>query len=452
MTELPHSIEAEEYLISSLFAAGAQGASMAINAGVSPASFYAEQNATIYGAILALAEKGQAPATQAVLHELNFTGTTAAAGGMHNVLRVIKLVPTHVNLSLYIGRVRELQLLRAIARTTRALHEESFTQEANVPEFAERVERTILSLAQDRVKPARTWEQAASEAETEFEAMLLSKPGAVLPGEVSWGFADLDKFFGPLAPGQLVILAARPSVGKSSLMRQTAYSTLRAGKAVYIASLEVKDRAIARNMAQALSGIGYRALRAGAHAADAEDFRRALQKVKTLPLMVSDDFSATVSQICAQARLAKARRNLSLVCVDHLHELAECKNPPKGTNTAHAYGRAVKAFKELAGELNIPVLVLAQLNRGSENDRRAPALSDLRDSGNIEEAADKVVLLHRPPETPEGSPQSETSSPRDSPTFFTAATQAKGRDDGTCSVGLTFQRASARFIQIANDK
>ena len=452
MTELPHSIEAEEYLLSSLFAAGAMGVSMAINAGVSPASFFAEPNATLFGAILTLAERGQAPTIQAVLHELNFAKTIGAAGGMPNVLRVAKLVPTHVNLSLYIGRVRELQLLRAIARATRALHEESFTQEANVPEFAERVERTIVGLAQDRANPARTWAQAVAEVRTEFEAMLLAKPNAVLAGEVSWGFSDMDRFFGPLAPGQLVILAARPSVGKSSLMRQTAYDTLKTGKAAYIASLEVKDRAIARNMAQALSGISYRGLRAGAHPADADDFRRALAQVESLQLRVSDDFSATVSQICAQARLAKAKSNLGLVCVDHLHELAECKNPPKGTNTAQAYGRAVKAFKELAGELEVPVLVLAQLNRGSESDKRVPTLSDLRDSGNIEEAADKVVLLHRPPETNAGIAQSETSNPRECPTFFTMAIQAKGRDDGTSSIGLSFQRASARFVQLAPAK
>jgi replicative DNA helicase len=355
-----------------LFVAGPSGVSAAINAGVSPASFYAPHCAALFHAIVTLAERNQAPTVQAVLHELNFSKAIEGAGGMPNVLRVVKLVPTHVNLSLYIVRVRELQLLRAIARTTRALHEEAFAQEANVPEFAERVERTIFGLAQDRVKPARTWEQAVAEAETEFEAMLLAKPGSVLAGEVSWGFADMDRFFGPMAPGQLVILAARPSVGKSSLMRQTAYETLKTGKAAYIASLEVKDRAIARNIAQAVSGISYRSLRAGAHPADADDFRRALAKVKSLPLVVSDDFSATVSQICAQARLAKARRNLGLVCVDHLHELGECKNPPKGTNTAQAYGRAVKAFKELAGELGVPVLVLAQLNRGSESDKRVP--------------------------------------------------------------------------------
>lgn len=452
MPDLPNSLEAEEYLLSSLFVAGPSGVSAAINAGVSPASFYAPHCAALFHAIVTLAERNQAPTVQAVLHELNFSKAIEGAGGMPNVLRVVKLVPTHVNLSLYIVRVRELQLLRAIARTTRALHEEAFAQEANVPEFAERVERTIFGLAQDRVKPARTWEQAVAEAETEFEAMLLAKPGSVLAGEVSWGFADMDRFFGPMAPGQLVILAARPSVGKSSLMRQTAYETLKTGKAAYIASLEVKDRAIARNIAQAVSGISYRSLRAGAHPADADDFRRALAKVKSLPLVVSDDFSATVSQICAQARLAKARRNLGLVCVDHLHELGECKNPPKGTNTAQAYGRAVKAFKELAGELGVPVLVLAQLNRGSESDKRVPTLSDLRDSGNIEEAADKVVLLHRPPETNAGIAQSETSDPRECPTFFTVATQSKGRDDGTCSIGFTFQRAAARFVQTAPAK
>lgn len=451
MRELPRNIEAEEYLISSLFCGGAQAVSVALNANVSPASFFSEATAAIYAAIVALAERGQAPSPTAVLHQLTFAGGLTAAGGMPNVLRIIPLVPTSANLSLYIARVRDLQLLRAIIRTTGALHEEAYSQETSVQEFAERVERTVFGLAQDRVKPARTWEQAVSEVETEFESMLMAKPGSVLAGEVSWGFSDMDRLFGPMAGGQLVILAARPSVGKSSLMRQTAWHALTKGWTAFLASLEVKDRAVARNMAQALCGIGYRTLRAGAHPADAEDFRRALAKVKSVPLLVADDFSATVSQICAQARLAKAKRNLGLVCVDHLHELAECKNPPKGINSAQAYGRAVKSFKALAGELDVPVLMLAQLNRGSEADKRVPTLSDLRDSGNIEEAADKVILLHRPPENPlTGMLQSETSHVRDVPQFYTQVIQAKGRDDGTSSIGLMFQRSCARFQQTTN--
>jgi replicative DNA helicase len=328
------------------------------------------------------------------------------------------------------------------------LHTEGFEAAGEVGEYVERVERAVLSLANERPKPARNWAQAVVEARAEFDAMLQIRAGTVMPGEVSWGFSDMDRYFGPLQPGQLAILAARPSVGKSSLMRQTALAALREGRGAFIASLEVKDRAIARNIAQSITGLSYRGFRDNRHAREIEEFRKALETVEKLPLHVADNFSATVSQICAQARLLKSKANIGLVCVDHLHELGECKNPPKGSNVAQAYGRAVKSFKELAGELEVPVLVLAQLNRGVEHDKRLPSLSDLRDSGNIEEAADRVLFLHRPPENPHTkAPQDETSRVSDHPTFYVAALQAKGRDEGTGSVALQFQRACARFIQ-----
>lgn len=449
MRQPPHSLDSEEYLLSACIVSGMEGVSQAVNAGITPDSFHEPRNAVLFAAIQSLAAKGQPPSPSLILHELNQTRRAEEAGGMAELFRIAKLVPTSAGLSLFITRVRELQLLRAVSRVTASLHEESFSQDANIADFIERAERSILSVTQDRVKPARKWAQAVDEAKVELNAMLEAKPGQALPGEVSWGFADLDSSFGAMQAGQLCVLAARPSVGKSSLMRQTAYSALKAGKGVFIASLEVKDRAIARNMAQAVTGISYRGLRAGANAAEVATFRRELDAIGKLPLHVSDDYSTTVSQICAQARLLKARKGIGLVCIDHLHELGECKNPPKGRNVTHAYGMAVKAFKELAGELELPVLLLAQLNRGSEHEKRTPNLADLRDSGDIEQAADKVVLLHRPTENPfAGGTQDDTSHPRENPSFYVEAIQAKGRDDGTSRVGLTFQRASARFLQI----
>lgn len=450
MKILPNNIEAEEYLVGSCFAGGRDAMSAAINAGVSPASFFSPEAATVFDVMASLVGANQKPTASLVLHELNTSRRIDAAGGMENVLRFARLVPTVAQLDFFISRVRSLQLLRSVARVAAAIHEEAYSQADNVEDFVARAERSILSATQDSVKPARSWSQAVDEAATELEAMLALKPGQTVPGEVSWGFSDFDRAFGPMQPGQLCVLAARPSVGKSSLMRQVVHALLRNGRPVYVASLEVKDRQIARNIAQALSGVGYRDLRRGAHPKDAQDFRVALQSIKALPLIAYDNFGAKVSEICAQARLLKARKNIGLVCIDHLHELGECRKPGRGLNVSDAIGVAVKEFKELAGELEVPVLLLAQLNRGSEKDSREPTLMDLKASGDIEEKADKVIFLHRPAVNElTQMPQSETSDPNDCPKYYIKALQAKGRDDGTNQVGLIFERRIAKFIQIA---
>ncbi len=450
MKPLPHNIEAEECLLGSCILGGREAVAEAINAGVSPASFFSPEAATVFDVMTSLVAANHKPTVSLVVHELNTSQRMPSAGGMENILRLARIVPTGAQLGFFINRVRSLQLLRSVARVAAAIHEEAYSQADNVEDFVARAERSIMAAAQDAVKPTRNWRQAVIEAEGDLDAILALKPGLSAPGEVSWGFQDFDRAFGPMQPGQLCVLAARPSVGKSSLMRQVIYALLRTGKPVYVASLEVKDRQIARNIAQAISGVSYRGLRSGAHPKDAQDFRQALESLKGLPLFAYDNFAAKVSEICAQARLLKARQNIGLVCIDHLHELGECRKPGRGLNVSDAIGVAVKEFKELAGELEIPVLLLAQLNRGSERDSREPTLMDLKASGDIEEKADKVVFLHRPAinELTE-LPQSETSDPGDCPKYYIKALQAKGRDDGTNQVGLIFERRLAKFIQIA---
>jgi len=447
---LPHSIEAEESLISTIRLGGIEAMAEAVNTGVSPMSFYSPPCATIYDAMQTLSSMGQKLTSPVILHELNATKRIGDVGGMAELMRILNSVPTSVNLAYYLRRVRSLQLLRSMARVTAAIAEEAYTQADNVEDFIARAERSVMTAAQDAVKPTRSWAQAVSEAETELEAMLARKEGSTAPGELSWGFPDFDSAFGPMQAGQLIVLAARPSVGKSSLMRQVIYANLRDGNPIHVTSLEVKDRQIARNLAQTISNVGYKQLRNTPHPRDADDFRKALTSIKALPLFAFDNFSAKVAEVCAQARLLKSRKNVRFICIDHLHEFMECKDTPKGRNTTESIGIAVKSFKALAGELELPVLLLAQLNRGSETDKRQPTLSDLRGSGDIEQGADRVIFLHRPSENPlTGAPQSETSDPTSCPKYYIKVLQAKGRDDGTNEVGLIFERRTATFHAIS---
>jgi replicative DNA helicase len=451
-TTLPHSPTDEQHLISAAIVGGAQSVAQAINAGVTAATFYDADHGLIWSAITDLAERGEPPTMprlMAALAERTPAPDRERVGPMAR--QIARLLPTSLALNHAVATCRALQQQRAFRR---ALDSWSQALTDAKPDETEELltgfERQLRAIADDRPTPPRSWPQAVDEAIAHLDALMKAAPGAINQGEVSWAFPGLDRVFGPMQPGQLVVVAARPSVGKSSLMRQLAMGVARTGRRVFIASLEVKDSAIVRTLAQAEAGVSYRALRTTRAPDDVAALRAEMVALRNAPITVLDDFGATVAQICAQARLLAAKGNLGLVCIDHLHELLECKRPPRGGNVTDAVGIAVKEFKALAGELNLPVVLLAQLNRGPEVDRREPNLADLRASGDIEQAADKVVLLHRPAENPNtGDPQKDTASVEDLPSFVVWAIQAKGRDDGTARLLLWFDRAIARFRALA---
>ena len=250
--------------------------------------------------------------------------------------------------------------------------------------------------------------------------------------------------------GQVVVLAARPSVGKSSLARQIAlHAAVNLQQQVLFCSLEVVGKSLALNMAQTLSGLCASSIGPKTHADDVREFRDALAKVRTKQIDVLAASNVSLAAIRSRAEVLKARGTpVRLVVVDYLQLLPDCV-PAKGENRAQSVGRASRALKAFALDQRCVVLVLSQLNRESSRDGREPALHDLRESGDIEQDADKVILLHRPDADPiTNTKQPEDSLADDCPRFFVKAIQAKGRDDGTGSVRTYFRRAITRFEQI----
>jgi replicative DNA helicase len=273
------------------------------------------------------------------------------------------------------------------------------------------------------------------------------KHEGIREGALGWGFGEMDRVFGLMQRGEMVVVAARPSVGKSSLARQVAlHVALAQEQQVLFASLEVIGATLALNFAQTISGVSLRSLSSRTHPKEVEAFREASQRVSKAPLEVVAAGNVSLATMQSRAEVLRARQTPPrLVVVDYIGLMPDA-TPSRGENRAQSVGRVSRALKQFALRNDCVVMVLAQLNRDSERDERVPRIHDLRESGDIEQDADKIVLLHRPGEDPiTGAAQSLTSGAEDLPTFYVSAIQAKGRNDGTGSVGLYFRRATATF-------
>jgi replicative DNA helicase len=446
-TTLPANEEAEQHVLACCLIDSAT-IDRCVNERVSEFSFFWPANQTLFMVMRDLHTAKVALDLEVLSQELTTRKLFDQVGGFPYLMQVTGKIPTTAHAGYFIAKVKELHLLREIWKRATGVIEGVKNYSGGMEEFMQNVESDLLLVTRDRAKAVRNWRDAADAAIAQLDAMAAAAPGATLGGEISWGYQDMDRAFGQMQPGQLIILAARPSIGKSSMMRHIVRKTLDNKVPAFVATLEVKDYVIARNMAQSACRISYSDLKRTRNPVAAVSFRSALSEIRGLPLHTLDDFTATSGQICAQARLLHEKHKLGLIVVDHLQEVPDGHGSRHQTTT-EALGLVAKKFKGLAGELDVPVLVLSQLNRSMEKENRMPRLDDLRASGDIEQAADKVVFLHRPTHNPlTNVPQSYTADVRDLPNFYVQVEQAKGRDDGTAVCQMMFQRDIATFHPI----
>ena len=451
--------DAERALVGCAFIDAAGVVGMAMSIGLTPESFVDPLAGPVWSSISAMliagepvdettvwiklkAAKGEREATQAILEVTH-----------DNVIAMAHATPTTARAKFFATRVRHCEILRQLMReagaiTTNIRDAGSEPAEELVREAGARI------LAIEAQQQNESWAESLAKADAEITARISGAADAVRAGALSWGFGEMDRVFGLMQRGEMVVVAARPSVGKSSLARQVAlHVALSQGQQVLFASLEVIGATLALNFAQSISGVSLRSLSSRTHAKDAQAFRDASSRVSSAPMEVIAAGNVSLATIQARAEVLRARQTPPrMLVVDYIGLMPDA-NPARGENRAQSVGRVSRALKQFALRNDCVVMVLAQLNRDSERDERVPRIHDLRESGDIEQDADKIVLLHRPNEDPiTGAAQSPTAGAEDLPTFYVAAIQAKGRNDGTGSVGLYFRRATATFALPADRK
>lgn len=435
---LPHSLEAEEYLLSCCLLDGSDVVSRCLEARIRPESFYDPKHGVIFECLLELYNR-QAPIDVSVVaEELKTARQLDQIGGYAFLAQVSSRIPTTAQAGYFIEKVRELALLREIIRSATGAVEDCYGFSGGIDEFVDQIEAKIFSVTQNRVsESAKQMREPTREAMNVINKMMMKK--GELTG-ISSGFKDLDQMMWGFQRQEMIILAARPSMGKTSLALNFAEAAALPKKgppaAVLIFSLEMGASQLALRMLCSRARVNMKLLRDGLLSKNGDEQNRLLQAADEFakaPIFIDDSSAISIMQLRAKARRVHSRHPLGFIVVDYLQLLSP--TDPKVPREQQV-AEASRGLKAIAKELDVPVLVLSQLNRSSEKDNRTPKLSDLRESGSIEQDADVVLMLARP---------------RDADEKFQVAADsaelivAKQRNGPVGELKLTFLRDITRF-------
>ena len=441
----PHSVEAEEYLLSCCLLDGSDTIARCIEAKLVPEAFYAPANRVIYDKLCELYQKSPPVAVEMLIEELRTTKQLEAIGGVAYVMQVSGRIPTTAQSGYFIEKVRELYLLRELIKVAAGTVEQCFAYQGGLEQFVDKIEQDVFRVTQDRISDAaKPMKDPTREAMNVVDKLMMKK--GELTGGAS-GFKDLDALTFGFQKAEMIVLAARPSMGKTSLALNIAEAAAlpHRGQPVptLIFSLEMSSAQLALRMLCSRARVNIKLLREGLLPKHGAEEHRLLVEVadelSKSPLFIDDSSHLSIMELRAKARRLYSRHQLGLIVVDYLQLLSPIDPMMPREQQVAEMSRGLKA---MAKELDLPVLVLSQLNRSSEKENRAPRLSDLRESGSIEQDADVVLMLARPKDSDER--------------FQTAADAAdlvvaKQRNGPVGQLQLTFLRDITRFENFAQN-
>ena len=355
--------------------------------------FYKGLHQDIYQVMYDLYEKGEPIDILSVSSKLKERNKLEDIGGSAYLTSLINTVPTATHISNYARIVRQKKILRDLISASEEIGLSAFDETEDVDVLLDKAEKTVFGIGQRSL--TQTFVHVKDILSDTFERLdELSKNAGKLRG-ISTGFIDLDKILGGLQKSDLVILAARPSMGKTSLALDIARNVaVLENQPVGLFSLEMSKDQLADRLLASLANINLWNLRNGRLTSD--DYSRlqhAMGSLSDSPLFIDDAGSVNILQIRAMARRLQANKGLSLIVIDYL-QLMEPMN--RFASPVQQVTENSRALKMLAKELNVPVLVLSQLSRAVEQRTPSiPKLSDLRESGAIEQDADVVLMIYR---------------------------------------------------------
>jgi replicative DNA helicase len=359
-----------------------------------PEDFYLDAHRVIFRGMVGLMENSRAIDLITLQDELLHKASLESAGGIGYLSGLLDGIPHLLNVEHYIDIVRDRSLLRQMIDASSKTIADCFDQAEAAEGILDRAEQTLFNLSEHRAK-AGFVSVADMEADANRLLTKLYEEREMITG-VPTGFTDLDRMTSGFQPGDLVILAARPSMGKTALALNIAeYVSIRKNLPVGIFSLEMSKQQLLMRFLCAESMVDAHKVRTGYVGKD--DFRQlidALGLVARAPLYIDDSSSLTIMEMRAKSRRLKAEHGLSLIIVDYLQLMSSYG---RIENRVQEISQISRGLKALAKELEVPVIALSQLSRAPEQrqgDHR-PQLSDLRESGSIEQDADVVMFIYR---------------------------------------------------------
>jgi replicative DNA helicase len=433
----PQNVEAEESVLGAmLLSATAVGTVTEI---LDASDFYRERHALIYRAMLALWAKGEPVDAITLCDELDERGELEQVGGRAKIAELAALVPAASNVDYYARIVKEMATLRGLVEAGLSIARLGRERPGETADLVDRAEQIVFELAQQRVTSDFSHIEAL--LKESFERIThLYEAGAEITGVPS-GFRELDKLTSGFQAGNLIILAARPSMGKSALALCTAANLgVRHEIPVALFTLEMSKAEVTQRLMCSEAKVESQRLRSGRLAQD--DWPRltaACDKLMRAPIYVDDTGSITMMELRSKARRLRAREpRLGLIIVDYLQLMTTGASVE---NRVQEVSQISRQLKVLARDLDVPILALSQLSRAVEQrqDKR-PILSDLRESGSIEQDSDLVAFVYR--DEYYAGEESEQQG-------LAEVILAKHRNGPTGMVKLSFLKRYAKFADLA---
>lgn len=401
--------------------------------------FYKPAHETVYTAILDVYAKGEPADPITIAAELTKRGEINKVGGASYLHTLVQTVPTAANAAYYAEIVHERAVLRRLVEAGTRITQMGYAADDDVDEIVNRAQAEIYAVTEQRTSedylPLGDIMEGALD---EIEA-IGSRSGEMTG--VPTGFTDFDSLTNGLHPGQMIVIAARPAMGKSTLALDFARAaSIRHNLPSVVFSLEMGRNEIAMRLLSAEARVALHHMRSGTMTdEDWTRLARRMPDVSAAPLYIDDSPNLSMMEIRAKCRRLKQRNDLRLVVIDYL-QLMQSGGSKRAESRQQEVSDMSRNLKLLAKELELPVIALSQLNRGPEQRTdKKPMVSDLRESGSIEQDADMVILLHR-------EDAYEKESPRAGEADLIVA---KHRNGPTATITVAFQGHYSRFVDMA---
>ncbi|MDR0444877.1 MAG: replicative DNA helicase [Puniceicoccales bacterium] len=394
----PYSIDFEQALLASCILEGGQESILlCLQANIQTDSFYLPAHQTIFKAISELFDEGK-PISELILSEkLSGQGELENIGGRDYIDQIASRIDTPAHVHHYVQRVRDLKLVRQVIHISTQNIENAYAGVDDIDQFIEQIEQSVFAISQNRLSDTTAHIQKSLDSAAQLISKMLDHKGSVTG--IPSGFIDLDKMTFGFHPSEMIVVAARPSIGKTSLalsFAKTAVAPEKEGQNIFptlFFSLEMSANQLAMRLLCSLSGVNMTKLKDGHISRESQlELNQISTRFRSAPLWIDESANMTILEMRAKARRLHNKHPLGLIIIDYLQLISGSDARAPREQQIAEISRGIKA---MAKELSIPVVVLSQLNRDSEKERRQPRLSDLRESGSIEQDADVVLLLAR---------------------------------------------------------
>lgn len=388
----PHSEEAEQSVLGCVLLDRDAAAKACEN--LVKEDFYNGRHQLIFEAISDMYHRHQEIDVVTLKNEMAHLGTLEQVGGLSYLTQISTLVPNTVNVEDYIKIVRDDSLYRRFISLGNEILTESYTTKTSIQDLSQHVEREVFSIQQNQnSRDFQILGDVLNDSLQEIQEAFQTKGQA---GGIPTGFIDLDHLLSGLHPSDLIVIGARPSMGKSALgLNIVQYAAVHEKKKCAVFSLEMSGIQVANRMLASEAGVDLNKFRTGEmEQEDWDSLSDAVGTLSDVPVYIDDTGGITLSEVMAKCRRLKIEHGLDLVMIDYLQLMSGSGRTQD--NRQQEISEISRGLKMLARELNVPVLALSQLGRGLENrsDHR-PMMSDLRESGAIEQDADVVMFIYR---------------------------------------------------------